>query len=77
MLAYFLPKNLENVQQNLQHREYRFLVDLDSGSKVGKSTSPPPPSPHWTQGNLNFELGDTRDHFEPLPRAPRFKLDIH
>ena len=51
-MAHFLSKNLENVQQNCEHRELRISADLDSALKVGKLTSPPPPHPDI--GNLGF-----------------------
>ena len=38
----FLSKNLENVQQKFEHREFGIIADLDSASKSGT------PPYNWT-----------------------------
>ena len=53
-MSHFLSKNLENFQQNCEHRESWILTDLDSASKVGKSAYPPSPHPPPDIGNFGF-----------------------
>ena len=67
----FFPKNF---QQNLQHREYRILADLDSASKGGSWSQT---SPHQTRRNLvfsGFGHNIAPDHLEPRSRTPRLVI---
>ena len=65
--------------------DFGILADLDSASKFGSwSLPPPPPSSFrkfWFSGELDsaseiwswVRIGNARDHLEPRSRAPRFR----